>query len=95
MAVGKGYQGWGYNNPDFDNDYATAGAADYLGIDRVAYGTLSDSGSGFNCGDPGTFLLKTDLNADCYVGLGDLAELASKWVWCTDPSNAGCDGYWK
>ena len=37
LIVGKGYQGWTYSNPDFDNDYISTGAADYLGIDYVYY----------------------------------------------------------
>jgi hypothetical protein len=37
LIVGKGYQGYGYNNPDFNNDYGDPGVADYLGIDYVSY----------------------------------------------------------
>jgi len=33
---------------------------------------------------------KADLDADCYVGLGDVSELAMKWLDCTDPDGAGC-----
>ena len=37
LIVGKGYQGSGFNNPDFDNDYSSLGATNYLGIDYVEY----------------------------------------------------------
>ncbi len=47
-----------------------------------------------HCGEPGTVYLAVDLNTDCYVNLGDLAVLATKWLWCTDPANPACDQYW-
>ena len=38
LIVGKGYQGYGYNNPDFNNDYVGGpGASNYNAIDYVNY----------------------------------------------------------
>ncbi len=31
-----------------------------------------------------------DLNKDCYVDIKDLAEMAAKWLGCTEPQESGC-----
>jgi hypothetical protein len=92
LIVGKGYQGFGYNKPDFDNDYTVPGAADYLGIDYVSYQPL---GTIAHCGDPGTVYFSSDLNQDCKVDMRDVATFAAQWLWCSDPANTQCDKFWK
>ena len=47
------------------------------------------------CGDLGTQYVAADLNIDCHVDLGDLGQLASVWLDCSDPSDGDCDVYWK
>ncbi len=59
--------------------------------DEVYVGTTwgSVTGSPEVCGDPLTGMGE-DLNGDCYVNLEDLAVLASQWLDCTVPGQAGC-----
>jgi hypothetical protein len=38
------------------------------------------------CGDLGTVYLPGDLNEDCSENFKDIAEVAGKWLDCTDPS---------
>ena len=47
------------------------------------------------CGDLGTQYPTADLNLDCRANLLDVQRLADVWLHCTDPSDAGCDIYWK
>lgn len=47
------------------------------------------------CGDFGTSFLPQDINKDCYVNVGDLAEMAQHWLGCTDPTNTQCNSYWQ
>jgi len=42
------------------------------------------------CGDLGTKYLPADTNKDCQVNLGDVADLADKWLDCTEPHEEGC-----
>lgn len=42
------------------------------------------------CGDLGTKYLPADTNEDCQVDLGDVAEVADKWLDCTEPHDEGC-----
>jgi len=42
------------------------------------------------CGDLGTLYLPADLNEDCRVNFTDFAELADKWLECTDPNQDRC-----
>jgi len=43
-----------------------------------------------NCGDPGTEYHPYDLDQNCYVGLGDFALIAAKWMLCNHPRDLGC-----
>jgi hypothetical protein len=43
-----------------------------------------------NCGHLGTMYLPADVDRDCKVSLADIAELADKWLECTDPNEDGC-----
>lgn len=47
-----------------------------------------------SCEDEGAVKLPGDLNGDCYVDFGDVAEMVSVWLQCTDPNNSDCDQYW-
>jgi len=42
------------------------------------------------CGDLGTKYLPADTNEDCRVNLGDIADLADRWLDCTEPHGEGC-----
>lgn len=43
-----------------------------------------------NCGDAGTEYHPYDLDENCYVGLGDFALIAAKWMLCNDPRDLSC-----
>ncbi|HUS72181.1 MAG TPA: hypothetical protein VMY06_03870 [Sedimentisphaerales bacterium] len=43
------------------------------------------------CGDLGTVYLPGDLNEDCSENFKDIAEVADKWLECTDPGRDECD----
>lgn len=43
------------------------------------------------CRDLGTVYLPGDLNEDCRANFKDLAEVAAKWLVCTDPNQDDCD----
>jgi hypothetical protein len=43
------------------------------------------------CNDLGTIYLPGDLNEDCSVNSADFAELAEKWLECTDPNEGKYD----
>ena len=43
------------------------------------------------CGDYSTEYLPADIDEDCYVSLGDLAEMAVDWLQCTNPNDSACD----
>jgi len=43
------------------------------------------------CGDLGTVYLPGDLNEDCSENFKDIAEVADKWLECTDPGMDECD----
>jgi hypothetical protein len=43
------------------------------------------------CGDLGTIYLPGDLNEDCSKNLKDIAEVANRWLGCTDPGRDECD----
>ena len=90
LIVGKGYQGWGYNNPDFDNDYVEHGGENYLGIDSVSYQPLNVTA----CTSPGAIHFAGDLNTDCQVNMKDVAIFVGYWLKCTDPAIAACDQFW-
>ena len=91
MIVGKGYMSPDYINPDFDNDAAEVYGDDMLRMDNAIYETLGT----YQCGDPNTVYLDSDLNADCDVNKTDLSVLAGQWLYCSDPTNTDCDQYWK
>jgi hypothetical protein len=62
-----------------------------LGELRLYSGKLDNIELSFfapECGDWGYY--DTDFNQDCYVGIDDLAYLASTWLGCTDPSDENC-----
>ena len=42
------------------------------------------------CGDLGTKYLPADTNEDCRVNLSDAADLADRWLSCTEPHEEGC-----
>jgi hypothetical protein len=44
-----------------------------------------------HCGDLGTMYLPGDLNEDCSENFKDIAEVANRWLECTDPNQQGCD----
>ena len=46
------------------------------------------------CGAAGTEYLVSDFDKNCYVDIDDWLTLASRWLWCSDPANAACDGFW-
>ena len=41
------------------------------------------------CGDLGTIYLPGDVNEDCTEDFKDIAEVADKWLECTDPKQDG------
>lgn len=43
------------------------------------------------CGDPWTQYWPMDFNENCYVDFEDFAELAKRWLSCTDPANSACN----
>ena len=43
------------------------------------------------CGDLGTIYLPGDLNEDCSENFKDIAEVANRWLECTDPGRDECD----
>jgi hypothetical protein len=43
------------------------------------------------CGDLGTIYLPGDLNEDCTENFKDIAEVANKWLECTNPDGDECD----
>lgn len=43
-----------------------------------------------DCGDPGTYYVKWDVNKDCLVNFGDFTEFAFDWLQCTDPNTNNC-----
>jgi hypothetical protein len=43
------------------------------------------------CGDLGTIYLPGDLNEDCSENFKDIAEVANRWLECTDPDGDECD----
>jgi len=45
-----------------------------------------------HCGDLGTIYLPGDLNEDCSENLKDIAEVANRWLECTDPERDECEG---
>ena len=53
---------------------------DYVGDDLVACSDVTKYGLN----------LDADIDADCYVGIGDIQVLASQWLGCTDPLDAAC-----
>ena len=44
-----------------------------------------------HCGDLGTIYLPGDLNEDCSENFKDIAEVANRWLECTDPGRDECD----
>ena len=83
LVIGKGRQDNSlYTNPDYDNDYAFAGAIDQIVLDNASFGELI---TGPQCGDPGTLYFAADFNQDCYVNVGDFGELAGQWLWTGAP----------
>lgn len=44
-----------------------------------------------HCGDLGTIYLPGDLNEDCSENFKDIAEVADRWLECTDPGRDECD----
>jgi hypothetical protein len=55
---------------------------------------LRADGTPAACGDLGTVYLDADLVRDCYVHLPDYAKVASQWLHCTNPADAGCNAFW-
>jgi len=51
------------------------------------------SGGADVCGDWG--YKRSDVNKDCIVSLEDFADLASNWMYCSDPAESTCDQYWR
>jgi hypothetical protein len=45
-----------------------------------------------HCGDLGTIYLPGDLNEDCSENLKDIADVANRWLECTDPERDECEG---
>jgi len=43
------------------------------------------------CGAPGSELVQTDINDDCYVNTEDLTLFADEWLKCNNPEDPNCD----
>ena len=56
----------------------------YEGLETTVAVSIAEN----DCGAWGTYW--ADVNGDCVVGIGDLAELAFSWLACTTPNEPGC-----
>jgi hypothetical protein len=36
-----------------------------------------------------------DIDQSTEVNIGDIADIARQWLWCTDPAQTYCDQFWK
>ncbi|MEN6385338.1 MAG: hypothetical protein ABFD79_09070 [Phycisphaerales bacterium] len=67
-----------------------SGALDDQSRESVENAIFGKYGISPTCGAAYTTYMPEDLNRDCQINFGDLAEIAGKWLQCTDPGRDEC-----